>query len=69
MRANDNIRSQDTTITRGSKNFFINQTNSEYGRRTFANAGAKAWNSIPLKVRSLGFKPFKLAISSILSVS
>ena len=69
VRANDNIRSQDTTITRESKNFFINQTNSEYGRRTFAHAGAKAWNSLPLKVRSLGFKPFKLAISSILSVS
>ena len=50
MRANDNIRSQDTTITRGSKNFFINQTNSEYGRRTFAHRGAKAWNSLPLKL-------------------
>ena len=65
FQANKDIRSQDTVITRGSKNLFVRQVNTEYGRRTFSFAGSKVWNRLPLEVRRLKGQAFKLAVVSI----
>ena len=65
FQANEDIRSQGTAITRGSKNLFISQANSEFGRRTFAFAGSKVWNKLPLEVRRLKGQAFKSAVTSI----
>ena len=66
FQANEDIRSQDTAITRGSKNLFVRQVNTEYGRRTFSFAGSKVWNRLPLEVRRLKGQAFKSAVVSIL---
>ena len=65
FQVNEDIRSQGTAITRGSKNLFISQANSEFGRRTFAFAGSKVWNRLPLEVRRLKGQAFKSAVTSI----
>ena len=62
---NEDTRVRCAAIIRGTKNHFLKQIHTEYGRRSFSFAASKAWNNLPRHIKEIENKGRQSALRQI----